>query len=64
MDVHLERPTAAANSLVEDRDLVTKVYFLRLLAPLAAALAVELFITLSCSSLCWPSMESRRRWKY
>jgi lipopolysaccharide transport system permease protein len=40
--------TAAANSLVEDRDLVTKVYFPRLLAPLAAVLAatVELFITL------------------
>ena len=40
--------SAAANSLVQDRDLVTKVYFPRLLAPLAAVLAatVDLFITL------------------
>jgi lipopolysaccharide transport system permease protein len=40
--------TSAAHSLVEDRDLVTKVYFPRLLAPLAAVLAstVELFVTL------------------
>jgi lipopolysaccharide transport system permease protein len=40
--------TAAANSLVEDRDLVTKVYFPRMLAPAAAVLAatVELLITL------------------
>jgi lipopolysaccharide transport system permease protein len=39
---------AAAHSLVEDRDLVTKVYFPRLLAPLAAVLAVtvEMGITL------------------
>jgi lipopolysaccharide transport system permease protein len=40
--------TTAAHSLVDDRDLVTKVYFPRLLAPLAAVLAatVELGITL------------------
>ena len=40
--------TAAANSLVEDRDLVTKVWFPRMLAPIAAVLAssVELLITL------------------
>lgn len=40
--------SAAADSLVEDRDLVTKVFFPRLLAPLAAVLAstVELAITL------------------
>jgi len=40
--------TAAANSLVEDRDLITKVYFPRPLAPVAAVLAatVELLITL------------------
>ena len=40
--------TAAAKSLVEDRDLVTKVYFPRMLAPMAAVLAatVELLITL------------------
>ncbi len=40
--------TAAATSLVEDRDLVTKVYFPRMLAPVAAVLAatVELLITL------------------
>jgi lipopolysaccharide transport system permease protein len=40
--------TAASNSLVVDRDLVTKVYFPRLLAPVAAVLAstVQLFITL------------------
>jgi lipopolysaccharide transport system permease protein len=38
--------TAAANSLVEDRNLVTKVWFPRLLAPTAAVLAatVELLI--------------------
>jgi lipopolysaccharide transport system permease protein len=40
--------SAAATSLVEDRDLVTKVYFPRMLAPVAAVLAasVELLITL------------------
>jgi lipopolysaccharide transport system permease protein len=40
--------TAAATSLVEDRDLVTKVWFPRMLAPVAAVLAatVELLITL------------------
>jgi len=40
--------SSAADSLVHDRDLVTKVYFPRLLAPLGAVLActVELFITL------------------
>lgn len=40
--------STAADSLVEDRDLVTKVYFPRLLAPMAAVLAstVELAITL------------------
>jgi lipopolysaccharide transport system permease protein len=40
--------TAAATSLVEDRDLVTKVWFPRMLAPAAAVLAstVELLITL------------------
>lgn len=40
--------TAAAASLVEDRDLVTKVYFPRMLAPAAAVLAasLELLITL------------------
>ena len=40
--------SAAAVSLVEDRDLVTKVYFPRMLAPIAAVLAttVELLITL------------------
>jgi lipopolysaccharide transport system permease protein len=40
--------TSAATSLVEDRDLVTKVYFPRMLAPIAAVLAssVELLITL------------------
>ena len=40
--------TAAATSLTEDRDLVTKVYFPRMLAPVAAVLAatIELLITL------------------
>ena len=40
--------TAAATSLVENRDLVTKVYFPRMLAPVAAVLAatVELLIAL------------------
>lgn len=40
--------SAAASSLVEDRDLVTKVWFPRMLAPVAAVLAatVELLITL------------------
>jgi lipopolysaccharide transport system permease protein len=40
--------SSAATSLVEDRDLVTKVYFPRMLAPIAAVLAatVELLITL------------------
>lgn len=40
--------TAAANSLVEDRNLVTKVWFPRMLAPVAAVLAatVELMITM------------------
>jgi lipopolysaccharide transport system permease protein len=40
--------TSAATSLTEDRDLVTKVYFPRMLAPIAAVLAasVELVITL------------------
>lgn len=40
--------TAAASSLVEDRDLVTKVWFPRMLAPVAAVLAatVQLLITL------------------
>jgi lipopolysaccharide transport system permease protein len=40
--------SAAAGSLVEDRDLVTKVYFPRMLAPIAAVLAttVQLLITL------------------
>jgi lipopolysaccharide transport system permease protein len=40
--------TAAATSLVEDRDLITKVWFPRMLAPVAAVLAatVELLITL------------------
>jgi lipopolysaccharide transport system permease protein len=40
--------TAAASSLVEDHDLITKVWFPRMLAPLAAVLTagVELVITL------------------
>jgi lipopolysaccharide transport system permease protein len=40
--------SSSATSLVEDRDLVTKVYFPRMLAPVAAVLAatVELLITL------------------
>jgi lipopolysaccharide transport system permease protein len=40
--------SSAATSLTEDRDLVTKVYFPRMLAPVAAVLAssVELLITL------------------
>jgi lipopolysaccharide transport system permease protein len=39
--------SAAAGSLVEDRDLVTKVYFPRMLAPIASVLAatVQLLIT-------------------
>jgi lipopolysaccharide transport system permease protein len=41
--------TSAATSLTEDRDLVTKVYFPRMLAPMAAVLAatVELLVTLA-----------------
>ena len=45
--------TAAAQSLVEDRDLVTKVYFPRLLAPLAAVLPglIDLAISLAILAL-------------